>query len=64
MRVFNAFKDHLSLFPAAHAVEALQDQLTDFKLSKGTIQFTLEHPIPEAIIQQIVQVRLADIDQE
>lgn len=58
---YAAFKDHLSVFPAAHAVEVLKSKLGKFKLSKGTIQFTLEHPLPENIIKELVEVRLADI---
>lgn len=58
---FAAFKDHLSLFPAPGPIEALKDKLTDFKLSKGTIQFTLEHPLPESLIKEITLKRVADI---
>lgn len=58
---FAAFKNHLSLFPASHPIEVLKDRLSDFKLSKGTIQFTLDHPIPESLIKQLVDIRLTDI---
>ncbi|HXH26582.1 MAG TPA: DUF1801 domain-containing protein [Candidatus Acidoferrum sp.] len=58
---FAAFKDHLSLFPTSHPVEELQSKLVDFKLSKGTIQFTPEKPIPEPIIRQLLAIRLRDI---
>lgn len=58
---FTAFKDHMSIFPASRPIEVLKDKLGEFKLSKGTIQFTLDHPVPEAIIKELVQIRLADI---
>src|SRR5215831_1299714 len=45
---FSAFKNHLSLFPASGPVEAFKEQLRDFNLSKGTVQFTLEKPLPES----------------
>src|SRR5215471_15685790 len=45
----NAFRDHLSLFPTSAPVEAFRERLRDFTLSKGTIQFTLEKPVPEAL---------------
>lgn len=60
---FNAFKDHLSFFPTAGPVEALKDQLKGFKISKGTIQFTLEKPLPEPLIEEILKVRVAEIDE-
>lgn len=56
-----AFKDHMSLFPTSGPVEALKDRLKDFKVAKGTIQFTPEKPIPDDIIVQLIQVRIAQI---
>jgi uncharacterized protein YdhG (YjbR/CyaY superfamily) len=58
---YGVFKSHLSLFPTSHPVEALQDEFKNFKISKGTIQFTLENPLPEELIKEIIQIRLRDI---
>jgi uncharacterized protein YdhG (YjbR/CyaY superfamily) len=57
----NAFKDHLSLFPTGGPVDALKAKLGNYKISKGTIQFTLENPLPKLLIQEIVAIRVADI---
>lgn len=59
---FAAFKNHLSIFPGAHAIEALQNDLSEFKQSKGTVQFTVEKPIPDAVLKKIVKVRIDDIN--
>lgn len=58
---FAAFKDHMSLFPTSRPVEVLQHKLSEFELSKGTIRFTLDKPIPKPIIEELVKLRLADI---
>jgi len=58
---FASFKDHLSLFPTSHPIEVLENKLGNFKLSKGTIQFTPDNPIPKAVIKELVRIRLADI---
>ena len=58
---FNAFDDHMSLFPAAGPIEALKDMLKDYSLSRGTIRFTLDNPIPESLIKEILLCRAADI---
>ena len=58
---YNAFKDHLSIFPTGGPAEALADQLTDFKTSKGTIQFTVDKQVPEDIIVQLLQLRIETI---
>lgn len=58
---FFAYKDHMSLFPTPGPIEALKDKLGGFKLSKGTIQFTHDNPIPEPILKEIIKQRLAEI---
>ena len=59
---YYAFKSHLSLFPAAAPIEAFKGRLEGYAVSKGTIQFTLDHVLPEDLIREIVQWRAADID--
>jgi uncharacterized protein YdhG (YjbR/CyaY superfamily) len=58
---YYAFKTHLSLFPAG-TVEAFADKLEGYTLSKGTIQFTLDRPLPESLIKEIILYRKAEID--
>jgi uncharacterized protein YdhG (YjbR/CyaY superfamily) len=37
------------------------DDLAGFSVSKGTIRFTAETPVPEPVIERMVQLRLAEI---
>lgn len=55
---FAGFKNHCSLFPGGAVVHLYADELTGFKTSKGTIQFTPDHPLPDALIEKIVRDRL------
>ncbi len=59
---FAPFKDHLSIFPGANPTEMMKGKLDGFTLSKGTIQFTLDKPIPKEIIKQLLQIRIKDIE--
>lgn len=59
---FAAYKNHMSLFPGPAAIEALKAELSNFKLSKGTIQFTTEQPIPTTTLKKIIQIRKSSID--
>ena len=59
---FASFKDHLSVFPGAGAIEATKDQLINYKMSKGTIQFTVDKPLPDKIIAKIITIRMSQID--
>lgn len=59
---FTVSKQHLSLHPfSPEAVEAVADELEGFSLSKGTIRFTPETPLPEQIVERVVRLRLAEI---
>jgi uncharacterized protein YdhG (YjbR/CyaY superfamily) len=57
------YKKHLSLFPSSAPIEVLKDQLAEFTLSKGTIQFTVEKQLPQKLIETIVQMRKDAIEQ-
>jgi uncharacterized protein YdhG (YjbR/CyaY superfamily) len=56
---FAAFSNHCSLFPTASVIETLQSELKDFSMSKGTIQFPHDKPLPTALIRKIVKTRVA-----
>jgi uncharacterized protein YdhG (YjbR/CyaY superfamily) len=58
-----ASKNHLSVFPfSPEAVDATRDELADFDLSKGTIRFTPEKPIPDSALQRLLRERLREIE--
>lgn len=57
---FAAFKNHISFFPTGSGVEAFKDELTDYKTSKGTVQFPLDKPIPYELVGRIVKFRVAE----
>ncbi|MGX5715168.1 iron chaperone [Arthrobacter sp. MAHUQ-56] len=53
---------HLSVFPfSAAVVEAVAPKLEGYSLSKGTIRFMADQPLPEDVVQDIVRLRLAEI---
>ena len=48
---FRAAKKHLSIFPfSPAAIDAVRDRLGDFELSKGTVRFTADTPVPEDVL--------------
>jgi uncharacterized protein YdhG (YjbR/CyaY superfamily) len=59
---FAAFSNHCSLFPTAAVIEALKNDLKGFTISKGTIQFPTDKPLPVALIKKIVKVRVAQLE--
>lgn len=57
---FGVFKDHLSLFPGSGAIELLKNRLSNYKLSKGTIKYKVDKPIPEALVRDILKINLEE----
>jgi uncharacterized protein YdhG (YjbR/CyaY superfamily) len=58
---FAAFRNHMSFFPGSTAHnEALKDALAAYKISKGTIQFTPDNPLPDDLVTRIVKLRIAE----
>jgi uncharacterized protein YdhG (YjbR/CyaY superfamily) len=57
---FAAFKDHLSFFPTPSGVGAFRKELSSYSLSKGTIQFPLDKPVPYDLVERIVRFRVEE----
>lgn len=59
---FGAFSDHCSLFPTHAVIEACKKELKGYQTSKGTVRFSLDKPLPDALVKKLVQARLAKIE--
>lgn len=60
---YAAFSGHCSLFPTAAVIEKFKHELKGYKISKGTIQFPLDKPLPVALIKSIVKARVAEVQE-
>jgi uncharacterized protein YdhG (YjbR/CyaY superfamily) len=60
---FTASKKHMSFMPSSWAIEKFKDELKGYKTSEHAIQFTLENPLPEALIKALVLNHVQDIDE-
>jgi uncharacterized protein YdhG (YjbR/CyaY superfamily) len=59
---FAAFKEHYSLFAASGTFfAALQEELRNYELRKGTIHFSFTKPVPVKLISRIAKLRAAGI---
>ncbi len=61
---FGGFKNHIGFFPTSSGINAFHNEFTDYKWSKGTVQFPLDKPIPYDLIRRIVQFRVAEIEKK
>jgi len=59
---YAAFSDHCSLFPTASVIKAFEKELGDYKISKGTIHFPVNKPLPAALLKKMVKARIAEME--
>lgn len=60
---FRAGKEHVSVFPfGPEAVDAVRERPAGFELSKGTVRFTADHPLPDGVAADLVRRRPAEIE--
>ncbi|MCO1601188.1 iron chaperone [Desulfosporosinus nitroreducens] len=57
---FAAYKNHIGFYPAPSGIEAFKEELSEYKLSKGSIQFPIEKPLPYQLISEIVKFRVIE----
>jgi uncharacterized protein YdhG (YjbR/CyaY superfamily) len=57
---FAAFTKHYSLFAFPSAIVAFKDKLKGYELSKGTIKFPLNKPVPVKLITEIVKYKVQE----
>ncbi len=59
---YAAFADHCSLFPTASVIAKFKDELKRYRVSKGTIQFPTDKPLPAMLLKKMVKMRLAEVE--
>ena len=57
---FAAFADHCSFFPGTSSLlPSFQKELKNYKISKGTIRFPVDKPLPATLVKKLVKARVA-----
>jgi len=57
---FAAFKNHIGFYPLPSGIEAFKDELSEYKSSKGSVQFPLNKPLPFELIGRMVKARVEE----
>jgi uncharacterized protein YdhG (YjbR/CyaY superfamily) len=56
---FAAFKNHLSYLPHSGSVfPVVADDVAPYATSKGALQFAVDTPLPTALVEKLVRVRM------
>ena len=57
---FGAATNHCSFYPGALPIAAHKKELEAYKISKGTIRFTPDRPLPARLVRKLVKTRMAE----
>lgn len=56
---FAGYEHHIGFYPTPNGAEAFKDELATYKGGKGSVQFPIDHPMPDDLIRRIVLYRVA-----
>ena len=60
---FAAFKNHLSYVPFSGSVLGqLRDELEGYTMTKSSLHFDVERPLPKGLVKKLIAIRLAEAD--
>ena len=54
-------KNHYALYPYSKTIEVFKDKLQPYEISKGTIRFPLDEPVPVDLIKELVEFRVNEL---
>ncbi|MFC1225662.1 Uncharacterized conserved protein YdhG, YjbR/CyaY-like superfamily, DUF1801 family [Pedobacter suwonensis] len=54
---FAAYEKHIGFYPTGDGIEAFKAEFSDFKWSKGAVQFPLNEPLPLDLITRITKFK-------
>ena len=58
---FAGWKEHFSLYPATAKLEAeLGKEIAPYRVSKGTLRFSLDEKVPAKLIERIAKIRMQE----
>jgi uncharacterized protein YdhG (YjbR/CyaY superfamily) len=59
---FAGWKNHIGFYPGSSdaVLEVFKDELSGYKLTKGSIHFPIDKPLPDKLIAEIVNYRVAE----
>jgi len=57
---FAAYKSHIGFYPTSSGIRAFKRELAAYELSKGTVRFPIDKPLPLKLISKIVKYRVAE----
>ena len=58
---FGGFSAHIGLYATPNGHAAFAEEFAPYKQGKGSVQFPIDQPLPEALVQHVIQHRIAQL---
>ena len=53
------YKNHVGLYPHPTTMHKFEEELKDYKKGKGSVQFSLDKPLPINLIEKMIKYRVS-----
>jgi uncharacterized protein YdhG (YjbR/CyaY superfamily) len=57
---FAAYKNHIGFYPTSSGITRFKKELSRYELSRGTVRFPIDEPIPFDLVKKIVRYRVKE----
>lgn len=58
---FGGFSAHIGFYATPNGHAAFADDFAQYKQGKGSVQFPLDQPLPDALVRRVVQFRVSQL---
>ncbi len=57
---FAAWKNHIGFYPASSGIKLFKEELSRYEMTKGSVHFPLDKPLPLRLIHKLVKFRVTE----
>jgi uncharacterized protein YdhG (YjbR/CyaY superfamily) len=61
---FAAYKNHIGFYPTSSGISRFKKELSRYEMSRGTVRFPINEPIPFDLIRKIVKYRVKETSEK
>ena len=61
---FGGYQNHIGFYPVSSAIAKFKNELSKYKTSKGTVQFSPDEPLPLGLIRKMVKFRVKENEEK
>ncbi|MFV0389395.1 MAG: iron chaperone [Pyrinomonadaceae bacterium] len=59
---FAAWKNHIGFYPTSSGIARFTKEFSEYKTSKGAVQFPYDKPLPKHLIERVTRFRVNEVN--